>query len=355
MRRISAEDYLLHASCMLDVRSEVEFEAGHLPDSTNLPLLTTEERHAVGITYKREGQEAAIRLGHKLVDPQRNDRVDGWKQFLNKQAFPVLTCFRGGLRSEIAQRWLAEAGCVTARIEGGYKALRRVLNREWELPLRGFVITGLTGSGKTLFLRRLGTDRAFDLEAMAVHRGSAFGGLFQPGSQPAQQTFENILAMKLHKRKPGDEILLEDESRLVGRCIIPHSFFQSMTGLPRILLECPNAERVENILDEYVRAPLQRREAPQVMGELIVALRTLKKRMGGLTAGEIELAIRRAFQAGNEADAIALHREWVARLLHDYYDPMYAYSMDRRPDKPVFRGNADACADWLRTHSATSV
>ena len=344
--QITAEDLLLRPHfTLLDVRAEVEFAAGHVPGSVNLPLLLNQERHEVGIAYKTSGQAAAVVLGHTLVDPHRLARVAAWKDFLDRQNFPVLTCFRGGMRSEISQRWLAEAGVNAARVSGGYKALRHILLSQWEKPLRGFVVTALTGSNKTGFLRDLDRPRALDLEGIAVHRGSAFGGLFQPTPQPSQQTFENTLALALF-RHSGD-FLLEDESRLVGRDVIPAPFFEKMSELPRILLECTDIERAEHIFEEYVGTPLLKRPAPQVMGELVLALRSIRNRMGGLIGDEIERDLRAAFAVCDRE----LHHAWILRLLHDYYDRLYRHAMARHPREPLFRGRAPECREWLKANS----
>ena len=52
---------------LIDTRSPSEFAKGSLPTAVNLPLMTDQEREAVGIRYKTHGQEAAIQLGHELV------------------------------------------------------------------------------------------------------------------------------------------------------------------------------------------------------------------------------------------------------------------------------------------------
>ncbi len=53
-----------------------------LPGAVNLPLMVDEERHQVGIAYKQQGQHPDA----------------------------IIYCFRGGLRSQIAQQWLVDAG-----------------------------------------------------------------------------------------------------------------------------------------------------------------------------------------------------------------------------------------------------
>ena len=35
---------------------------------------------------------------------------------------------------------------------------------------------------------------------------------------------------------------------------------------------------------------------------------------------------------------VSLHRDWIAALLTDYYDPMYEYQLGKRSGKILFRG-----------------
>ena len=102
---------LLDDTPMIDVRAPVEFVTGALPSSTNLPLMMDDERHQVGIRYKNNGQQAAIELGHELVNGEiKQQRVDAWQAFMAANPNAVLYCARGGLRSQLTQEWLAEAG-----------------------------------------------------------------------------------------------------------------------------------------------------------------------------------------------------------------------------------------------------
>ena len=348
MLEISAEDLLKRPHfALLDVRAEVEFADGHIPGSVNFPILTNQERHEVGICYKEEGPSAAMALGYALVSPHKLERVAAWKAFLSEQSFPVLTCFRGGTRSEIARKWLHEVGMEAARVKGGYKAMRRVLAREWDEPLRGYVLTGLTGADKTGFLRSLNMPRAIDLEEMAMHRGSAFGGLFQPGPQPAQQTFENRLSLALKRLRPSGELLFEDESRLVGRCVIPPVFFEKLKDLPRIYLEASDEERAEHIHRIYVAAPLKAYPPEKVEQDLLGSIRSIRNKLGGLAAAEIEKDIREALADGDRDR----HQRWILRLLREYYDGMYKHAMARHPSKPIFQGKADDCREWLKANT----
>ena len=63
---------------LIDLRAPVEFQEGAFPNAVSLPLMTDDERAQVGTCYKRQGQAAAIELGHKLVGGAvRAARIEG--------------------------------------------------------------------------------------------------------------------------------------------------------------------------------------------------------------------------------------------------------------------------------------
>ena len=95
----------------MDVRAPIEFEQGAFPNAVNQPLMDDQERHEVGIRYKQAGQDAAIKLGNKLVSGEiKAQRIARWKRFAEQHPDGYLYCFRGGLRSRTAQQWLKEQG-----------------------------------------------------------------------------------------------------------------------------------------------------------------------------------------------------------------------------------------------------
>ena len=68
---------------LLDVRAPVEYAAGALPNTYNLPLLNDTEREQIGGCYKQWGQDAAIELGLRLINGSaRKMRVDSWQEFI---------------------------------------------------------------------------------------------------------------------------------------------------------------------------------------------------------------------------------------------------------------------------------
>ena len=158
---------------IIDVRAPVEFAQGAMPAAVNLPLMTDEERAAVGTCYKREGADAALALGHKLVaGDTRQQRIAAWLDACRDAPNGYLCCARGGQRSHITQSWIKEHGIDYPLIVGGYKALRQAAIKATEELVRHpiILIGGCTGNGKTPLVRQ--QPQGIDLEGLAHHRGS---------------------------------------------------------------------------------------------------------------------------------------------------------------------------------------
>lgn len=328
----------------IDVRSEGEFQRSGVAGFTNLPILNDEERAAVGLCYRLDGQQAAIQLGHSLTEAHRESRVATWLRAgqASPHGFAILCCWRGGLRSQIASEWLSSAGGKVRRVQGGYQAMRRELLNVLEKPPPLLVLGGLTGSGKTALLNELRSDphvALVDLEALAGHRGSAFGA-WPNAEQPRQVWFENGLASELRGR--GGPVLVEDESERIGSLFLPKPFLTAKDEAPRILVEEPMAARVARIEDEYVKAPLAAGVTPQFLLESLVrSVQRLRRSLGGAQAQAIEGKLRSAFEFANP------HSVWIEALLEHYYDRAYRHASARNERPVVFRGGAAACRDWI--------
>ena len=73
--------------------------------------MTDDERQQVGICYKEQGEEAAVALGHQLVSGNiKEKRIAAWIEQVKRHENAALLCFRGGLRSQTVQSWLATRG-----------------------------------------------------------------------------------------------------------------------------------------------------------------------------------------------------------------------------------------------------
>ncbi|MCY1282436.1 tRNA 2-selenouridine synthase [compost metagenome] len=344
---------------MMDARAPVEFHKGAFPTAINLPLMNDLERQRVGTCYKNHGQQAALELGHRLVSgATRAERIAAWAAFARANPHGYLYCFRGGLRSQIVQQWLkGEAGIDYPRVRGGYKALRGFLldTTERTVAQCDFVLVGgLTGTGKTDVLSRL--DNGLDLEGLANHRGSSFGK--RASGQPGQIDFENRLAIDLLKKRAAgtEHFVLEDEGRMIGSCSLPLPLFNGMRTFPLVWLEDSFDNRVERILRDYVIglcaefvAVHGAEDGFQRFAErLQQSLANIVKRLGGERYQRLAALLRQALDEQQRSAAVDRHRAWIAALLREYYDPMYAYQRESKAARIEFAGDHAAVLDYLR-------
>jgi tRNA 2-selenouridine synthase len=349
---------LLNDVPMLDVRAAVEFTAGAFPHSHNIPLLNDDERHQIGICYKQHGQQAAIEMGQQLVSgTTRAERMTSWRQWQAQHPNGVLYCFRGGLRSQTVQQWLHEDGIDIPLVSGGYKALRRFLLDELEKNIRQLpflILCGPTGSGKTRVIEKL--NNSIDLEGIAHHRGSAFGR--RPAGQPTQINFENTLSVAMLKQSAADhqQVVLEDESRLIGRCFLPVPLQESIREGARVLIEESLASRVEVTLEDYVLGPLAEyrqhfaeQAEEKLAEELLSSIDRIRRRLGGARHQQLRGLLAEALQQQHKDGDVSHHRQWIEPLLRDYYDPMYDYMLQQRTGPILFRGSRQQVQQWLQT------
>lgn len=340
---------------MIDVRAPLEFERGAFPTALNMPLLSDTERHEIGKKYKNAGKDAAIKLGNELVSGEsRAQRLHNWQEFLRANPTAAVYCFRGGLRSQTVQQWLADRDIDVPLVEGGYKALRRYLISTIEAATASsqfMIIGGKTGSAKTHLLNAL--NFSIDLEGLANHRGSAFGRRIQ--GQPSQIDFENQLAIALLKLPFEDarQLFLEDESRSIGSMSIPKEFHDKMAASPIAMLEESMEVRVETIYKDYIYSNFQdfrnddAATAQQNFSEFLLgSLQRIQRRLGAEKFTELHETMEQALTHDDPAESEALHRHWIERLLRDYYDPMYEYQMNKKLDRVIYRGNREEFLAW---------
>ncbi|MEQ8313922.1 MAG: tRNA 2-selenouridine(34) synthase MnmH [Gammaproteobacteria bacterium] len=342
---------------LIDVRAPVEFDRGAVPFACNLPLLTDEERAAVGKRYRDQGRDAALALGYELVDADsRQQRLQRWIEFRQDHPNALLYCYRGGLRSSISQQWLAESGVEIPRIAGGFKSLRRFLMETIESAARDtemVIVAGKTGSGKTHFINSV--ENSLDLEAHANHRGSAFGKHALP--QPGQVDFENRIAVDLIRLDWQNlrRLVLEDESRAIGSLSIPLAFHQRMCESPIAMIEESLANRVDTIHFDYIQSNYREfqqhfsEQADQMFAESLTdSLARIRRRLGGENFQHISALLTQALDSQFRGEGIDDHRLWIEALLKRYYDPMYDYQLEKKSHRIVFRGDRDELRNWIQ-------
>lgn len=326
---LSIESFLQSPGLIFDVRSPSEFLQGHLPSSISAPLFSDEERALVGTAYKQQGRQIAIDLGLEIVGPHLLQLVRSIRSNYSN-GYANILCWRGGMRSGFVARLLESIGVPTTTLKGGYKTFRRfALHSFNSLPkalpsLR--VVGGLTGCNKTEILHELAKlgEQVIDLEKIASHRGSAFGGINLP-SQPSNEQFENLLAFQLKGVDFSRPIWIEDESRLIGRCCIPPALHQLMQTSPLICIKRPFEERLDNLLCTYGSAS---------SSQLIQSTLQLMKRLGSETTKDVVRLL--------EDNRIP---EAFTKLL-SYYDKIYQYQLEKRQQIRLVEYRNLSSRDW---------
>ncbi|MFC3415786.1 tRNA 2-selenouridine(34) synthase MnmH [Algoriphagus hitonicola] len=291
---------------ILDARSEGEFAQSHIPKAVNLPILTNEERVIVGTLYKEKGNQEAILKGFELVGPRFHQiQKEALQKFPGKKL--LIYCWRGGMRSQILSWVLGMVGFEVFRLKGGYKTYRSFTFEEVRKTRKMIILGGKTGTAKTVLLQKLGKngEQIINLEGLANHKGSSFGAIGQ-APQPSVEQFENLLAEELLQTNPEVPIWVENESRKIGRTILPDGFFEQMQQSPMLDIHKSEQERIQHIATEYGNLP---------KAELISAIKRLGKRLGGLRTQQ---AITDVEEGNNES--------WIANLLM-YYDKTYDFDL----------------------------
>ncbi len=214
------------------------------------------------------------------------------------------------MRSSNFASFIGMAGIRSQLLEGGYKSYRQGALDSFRQPLKLVSITGCTGSGKSDLLRELARrgEQVIDLEAMARHKGSAFGGLLQP-PQPTTEQFQNELyecLLSLDHQRP---IWVEDESIAIGKIFLPRDFWTQLHASPMIRIDVAKETRVQRLVYEYGAADRT---------EFLAIMTKVSKKLGGqhfkVAAGKLQ-----------EDDMPA-----VIEILLTYYDKAYLNSMEKR-------------------------
>ncbi len=301
-------------SIIIDVRTPMEYEKGHIVGAVNMPLFSNEERASVGTLYKRKGREVAIergleyvgvKLAHFIREVRRITDGDTQKQI-------ILYCWRGGMRSNSLGWLLSTAGYKVEVLRGGYKAYRRYFLSKlsvgyWQLLILG----GPTGCGKSDILTALAEkgEQVIDLEAIARHRGSAFGSYGYSGGQPTSEQFGNNVFSQLATMNNTQYIWCEGESASIGKVFMPQELYSRIQHSKFIHFSLPTEIRLDHIMRDYGDCD------PET---LITSFNNISKRLGYDRAKEAISLIEQG--EIRQAAAIALA----------YYDKGYGHSIDNR-------------------------
>jgi tRNA 2-selenouridine synthase len=281
--KLNIEEFLAFAKSrpVLDVRSPGEYLHAHIPGAASFPIFNNDERRLIGTTYKQESREKAIKIGLDFFGKNMVHMVEEAEKIIagakNSSREIGVHCWRGGMRSA-AVAWLLDLyGFKVYLLNGGYKAYRRWALLQFEKEYRLFILGGYSGGDKTGILHELKKrqESVIDLEAIASHKGSAFGSLGMP-AQPSQEHFENLLALELNKQSTLAQqahIWIEAESQRLGNLNIPFIFYKNMRRQPLFFLDIPFEKRVLHIVEHYGKYEKEK---------LINGIVRIKKKLGGL-------------------------------------------------------------------------
>ena len=307
VHKITVEEaFKLDNTLFIDARTPKEFSEDHILGAVNVPLLSNEERHEIGIIYKQQSREKAIERGMKHFPAKIPSIYNAVKDHRGKTI--IIYCARGGMRSNIIASLLASIGFKVLQLEGGYKLFRHYILEElknFQLKPKIICLYGLTCSRKTKLVNLF--ENSLDLEGLAQHRGSLYGGV---GLQPnGQKRFENLLLQRLRELNKEEFIITEGESRKIGDVEIPSFLFKAMKKGINIHITAALQTRIKEVIEEYF-------SSPKKVQEVIKITPTLKNIISKKRKEEIVTLIKE----GKYDDAVKI-------LLEEYYDPLYSHTL----------------------------
>jgi len=308
---IPITDFLaLSDTCrVIDVRTPAEFDQGHIPGAVNIPLFDDHERKVIGTLYKQKSKQAAIYKGLEFAGKKLSMLAREGEKAAGKDRTLLLHCWRGGMRSS-SMAWLFGTTGLTCQVlKGGYRSYRGFLREQLSIPFNLKVIGGRTGSGKTAILHQLEKmgEQVVDLEGIAHHRGSAFGALGEP-PQPTTEQFENDLFDRLSRLDRSRPVWIEDESRNIGKCVIPGEIYTQMLESDLFFLDIPREERAKYLVSHYAASNRK---------ELKSCVARIERKLGGDRT-------REALEAIDCEDFF-----YTAMITLHYYDKAYMYSLEK--------------------------
>ena len=316
VEKIEIEKFLSRSKKIpvIDVRSPGEYNQGHIPHAINLALFENEERAIVGTIYKNSGRDTAILKGLELAGPKLAGFVKKLYQIVPQKEI-LIHCWRGGMRSEQMAWLFDQAGFKSAVLTGGYKSYRRFIRGSFSKETNFIVLGGLTGSGKTDILHQLSVcgEQILDLEMIACHKGSVFGGIGQK-IQPTNEQFENNIYSYWQNFDFKNRVWIEDESRAIGKVTIPDPLFQMICCSPMVKVEIQKEARIKRLVKEY--SGFNKKFLKE-------AVTKISEKLGGTRK-------KQALEAIDKKDF-----EFVADLVLTYYDKSYQHSVSGRINQNI--------------------
>jgi len=313
MREISFEEVLkLKNYILIDARSPKEFLEQGIPGAVNIPALLDDERAEVGTAYVKQSKEKAKEIGIQRISKRLPEIFKNINELSKKYDRLIFYCSRGGMRSGSLEVLFNTLGFKTMKLQGGYKSYRQYIleniheinkNKEY------IVLHGRTGEGKTKILKKL-EERGYsvlNLEKMADHKGSFFGGVCETREQ-SQKRFDGEIFDRLIKDTKG-YFLVESESKRIGNIYINESVYNSIVNGKHLFVSTSMKNRVEIIMEDYADAKVSELEECLLKVARYISKERYEKYHSLLIEGKLA--------------------ELSEILMEKYYDPLYDVGINK--------------------------
>lgn len=207
--------------------------------------------------------------------------------------------------------WLLNTSGIKAHtLKGGYKAYRNFALDYFSGLDNLILLGGETGSGKTSILKELKEvgEQVVDLEALAHHKGSSFGGI-SGINQPTNEQFQNNLLKEIMQLDISRKIWLEDESHNIGSVRMPDALWFKMRSSPVVRLVISKEARIARLVEDYGNID------KDLLSKGIIRI---SKKIGGL-------------ETSNALQLLEANKLWeVADICLNYYDKAYKTGLRHR-------------------------
>lgn len=330
MRTIKYEDlHKLKSYILIDARSPKEFMDSPIPGAVNIPALLDDERVEVGTAYVRVSTERAKEIGIEKISKRLPEIFKEINDLSKKYDKLVFYCARGGMRSSSLEAIFYALKYKTLKLEGGYKAYRNyIMDRlpEENKEVKYVVLHGRTGVGKTKILEKLSEKgySVMDLEKMADHKGSFFGGLCEKKKQ-SQKRLESEIYEKISDEKTK-YVIVESESKRIGDIYLPEEVYSSILNGCHLLVDTSMENRVKIIMEDYASASKEE-------------LKSCLDKVGRYISKERYEEYSNLLEDG-KLDKLS------EILMEKYYDPLYDQSINKYDyEDEIFYKTIDEAAD----------
>lgn len=313
MREISFEEVLkLKNYVLIDARSPKEFLEQGIPGAVNIPALLDDERAEVGTAYVKQSKEKAKEIGIQRISKRLPEIFKNINELSKKYDRLIFYCSRGGMRSGSLEVLFNTLGFKTMKLQGGYKSYRQYIleniheinkNKEY------IVLHGRTGEGKTKILEKLEEKgySVLNLEKMADHKGSFFGGVCETREQ-SQKRFDGEIFDRLIKDTKG-YFLVESESKRIGNIYINENIYSSIVNGKHLFVSTSMKNRVEIIMEDYADAKISELEECLLKVARYISKERYEKYHSLLIEGKLA--------------------ELSEILMEKYYDPLYDVGINK--------------------------